>query len=314
MENNKLQKKNKQLKDKTTGQNVEAAKAILVTGYYNIFHEVNYQFLLDEKKWVKVKKFPESPENVHVYGVFEISNVIYVVRGNGILTLSNEVHKLPSNKLHYWCGSCKVENKILVIRKVFESLEGDESILFDAVNKQWSLLNIETGRVEFDVVHYLNKIWIVGGRDDEDDESDEYEDFNIFNTIQIYDLVNRKLSLSPVKMLQARYGHKVIVYKKKLFVFGGCNTRYSFSNCVEMYSPDANKFLMLAPMKNARRDFGCCRVGNLVYVFGGKISQNCCTDSVEIYNLDKNTWFDGTKLPFHTDVLQACAVSNKLEF
>ena len=80
-----------------------------------------------------------------------------------------------------------------------------------------------------------------------------------------------------------------------------------------MYSPDTKKFIMMAPMKIAREEFACCRVGNLVYVVGGWTLACKDTKSVEIYNLDTNVWCDGTNFPVADSHSQACAVNNKLE-
>ena len=85
-----------------------------------------------------------------------------------------------------------------------------------------------------------------------------------------------------------------------------------YLNYVEMFSPDTNKFVMMAPMKIARSSFGCCRVGNLVYVVGGWIGGVNDTKSVEIYNMDSNTWTDGVDFPVADHNLLACGVNNKL--
>ena len=69
---------------------------------------------------------------------------------------------------------------------------------------------------------------------------------------------------------------------------------------------------MMAPMKNRRSDFACCRVGNLVYIVGG-YSYSKATDSVEVYNLDTNTWTDRKNFPICLNDFHACAVSDKLE-
>ena len=112
-------------------------------------------------------------------------------------------------------------------------------------------------------------------------------------------------------MNEARYGHKVIVYNSMLFVLGGmCNE--GLLNSVEMFSPETNKFVMLASMRIPRSRFACCRVGNLVYVVGGSIG-GVCTKSVEIYNMDSNSWTDGVDFPVATVALAACAVNSKLE-
>ena len=116
-------------------------------------------------------------------------------------------------------------------------------------------------------------------------------------------------------MNEARSSHKVIVYNDKLFVFGGFGKDGPL-NSVEMFSPETKKFVMMAPMKVARYDFGCSKVGNLVYVIGGMGMIRYVplrTEPVEIYNMDNNTWTDGADFPVAAYDLQACAVNNKLE-
>ena len=134
--------------------------------------------------------------------------------------------------------------------------------------------------------------------------------YEIVNTIEIHDPVSKTTSLSPFKMIQSRKDHKVIVYNNKLYVFGGVYDN-KLLNTVEMYSPDANKFITMSPMKTARHDFGCCRVGNLVYVMSGW-DKDKWTNSVEIYNLDDDTWTFGEELPVAGYNLSACTVHNEL--
>ena len=148
----------------------------------------------------------------------------------------------------------------------------------------------------------MNKVYIVGGSD--------YSGWQTFNTIIIYDPATKSQVLSPIKINEARQLPKVIAYKNKLFVFGGLG-KDDILNTVEMFSPETKKFVMMAPMKIARSQFGCCRVGNFVYVVGG--ANYCCNiNSVEIYNMDTNTWTDGVDFSVAEYVLQACAVNNKL--
>ena len=262
-----------------------------------------YQYLLDCEKWVKLNKFPKSIDKI--CGVFEINDVFYVVSNKGILALNN-FFKFPSNKHYAWCTSCQIGNNILLI--CMNLCEYVESKLFDPVNKQWSDVSIKTERKGFDAVEFLNQIWIVGGLGHDDDD----ENYEYLNSVQIYDPVNKFTYLSPVKMVQRRYHHKVIVYKDSLFVFGGCDDYDKPLNSVEMYSPKTNKFVTMAPMKVARSNFACCRVGNLVYCVGGWNSGGF-TNYVEVYNLDTNQWCNGKNFPVvSASNLHACAVSNKL--
>ena len=64
----------------------------------------------------------------------------------------------------------------------------------------------------------------------------------------------------------------------------------------------------MAPMKIARYDFACCRVGNHVYVIGGWTTLSIPLKSVEMYNLDTDTWTDGEGLLKALFDLYVCAV------
>ena len=188
---------------------------------------------------------------------------------------------------------------MLVVREYGEhGFEFLDFKLLDTKSKQISDLIVETNRSSFAAVEFLNHLWIVSG-----------------DGILVYDPVNKIQFLSPVEMVQARSDSRVIVYKNKLFVFGGCQfgeESYVPLNSVEMYSTDTNKFVLMAPMKFARYKFGCCRVGNLVYVIGGTTEGYTTLKSVEVYDLDTDTWTEGVDLPENLYNLHACAVTSKL--
>ena len=266
----------------------------------------NYQYSLDEKRWIKSTNFAKSVGRIHK--ILKINNTSYVVGHKGISTLNDEYYKFRSNKQYNRCATCPVGNKILVICK--DCNDSDlECSLFNPINKQWSDANIEIKRTSYAVVDYLNKVWIIGGC-----ERDDYRGLKPLNTVEVYDPVNKNQILVPIKLNEARYCHKVIIYKKKLFVFGGFG-KDGYLNSVELFSPGTNKFVMMASMKIAREDFACCRVGNLVYVIGGLIRVGGLfdeTNSVEIYNLDNNTWTEGVGFPVSECALHACAVNDKL--
>ena len=73
-------------------------------------------------------------------------------------------------------------------------------------------------------------------------------------------------------MIQARRDHKLIVYIKNFFVFGGCKYNNETITKVEMYLPDTNKLIMMAAMKISRKSFARCRIRNLVYIIGGNFN------------------------------------------
>ena len=192
-----------------------------------------------------------------------------------------------------------------------------ESKLFDTTTKQWIYVNIKPTRQYFAVVYYMKTVWIIGGIECGGQNYICNEDGipGRLNSIIVYDPVTKTQTLSPIKMIHARMGHRVIVYKKKLFVFGGHGEDAVPLNSVEMFSQETKKFVTMAPMKIARSNFACCRVGSLVFVVGGFVVGRWMgvTDrSVEVYNLDNNTWTGGVDFPVPDFGLCACAVNNKL--
>merc|ERR1719427_2223264 len=112
------------------------------------------------------------------------------------------------------------------------------------------------------------------------------------NTLGSYKEPTIMSNLLRTKLIKAQEGHKAVVYKGKIFVFGGKDENGIKLNSVEMLPAYKNTFVMMAPMKVARSHFACCRVGNLVYVMGGW-SDTGKTDTVEIYNLDMDVWTEG---------------------
>ena len=270
-------------------------KAILVSAKNDTF----YQFSLKHKTWSELN-FPSGKEIT--YGTFEINKNCYFV-------CRDEIFKIPSTQHFYKLhpslkilNACRFKDQILLFGS------SGKGFLFNPINKQLSTTNINVERYYFTAVEYLDKVWITG----------EFEFHSLasckkLNTIQIYDPSNKTTSLSPIEMIQARSHHKLIVYKNKLFVFGGFSIGIGILNSVEMYSPETKKFITMAPMKIPRYDFACCRVGNFVYVIGGFVDDmQSCTTSVEIYNLDTDAWTFGEDFPVVESFLHACAISNKL--
>ena len=213
--------------------------------------------------------------------------------------IENKTYKHPLNE-----SSCihtsKIGSKILIFNKIEPHSKFNSEIkMFDTKHFIWKDLKTEiVNRFCFTAIEYMGMIWILGGR------RDNGSDLETVNSIEVYDPILDLINPSSIKMLCSRCQHRSITYKGKLYVFGGFDGN-TYLNSVEMYSPDVNKFVMMAPMKIPRCNFGCCRIKNLVYVTGSYTS-------MEIYNLDNNTWSDGVEFSKLILASSACAVKNKL--
>ena len=147
-----------------------------------------------------------------INGTVENSDDILLVGNKGISTTQREIYEFPSDEEYSWCASCQIENNILVFCK---NLNNDEveSTMFNPIVKQWNDVDIKIKRKWFAVVEYFNRIWGLG----------ENGKCKILSTLEMCDPVIESRVLFPIKMIQERSSHNVIVYKQQLFVFGGCN-------------------------------------------------------------------------------------------
>ena len=282
--------------------NEESEEAIIV-GRWNSTQL--YQYSIKNQFWTLLKGIKM---NNGCADIFEIDENIYTVSDTGDITSFSEkkVYKFPSNVSTRFLHQCKIGNKILILHRSWPTEPIIDSKIFDPKTCVWKELKIEVKRYNFSAVEYMGLVWILGGKKTENNQK------NCTNSIEIYDPIMETLEPSSIKMLCSRSQHCSIVYKGKLYVFGGYNNEGSQGHLksVEMYSPKSNKFVMMSPMKKARSSFACCRVKNLVYVVDGR----CYNDySMEIYNLDTDTWSKGVDFPFScTSGFRACALKYEI--
>ena len=264
-----------------------------------------HQYSISDKKWNRVKNFPDQLG--WVYGAHEIADVFYIVQDNGIQNSNDELQKYdPTKKLTFcWSQSYTLGKKILVFTD--DTSKSGTIKVFDTQTKRIIDKRIDLKIKCFDAVECLNRLWIVGGQETDDTV------YNLVNKLKVYDPASQTASVINIKMLQARKDHKVVSYKEKLFVFGGSDVDGKNLCSVELFSLETKRFVDLAPMRVARSDFACCKAGSNVYVIGG-MTDDGPTDTIEVYNLDTDTWEWGTKLPEEVNQpVHACALRNKLE-
>lgn len=84
-------------------------------------------------------------------------------------------------------------------------------------------------------------------------------------------------------------------YKGELYVFNGFSKGLSIGNNIEKYNPNSKKWTKLGStsvvMGNAVSHTGTVRIGNEVWLIGGRIGSHPgkVTADVWVYNLDKGT-------------------------
>ena len=264
---------------------------------FGIFQK-KYKYIIKEKKWKeeKIRKDYCSGEKL----MFELDEVLYVVYGSLILNLSqNKLFlELPTDLKRNFHKTCLFKDQLIF----FSGSNEVKSRMFDIKHKSWKDLSIKLLHQQVSAIEYLDKVWLTGGI------KDYTNVYKPLDSVEVYDPITDEKTSSPIKMMQARYEHKAVVFRKKLFIFGGRGESTKL-NTVEMFSPIANKFVMMAPMKITRSWFGCCRANNLVYIVGGR-DEETVFNSVEVYDLENNTWSKGADLPCGAECVVTCAVTN----
>ncbi|GIY16705.1 hypothetical protein CEXT_393511 [Caerostris extrusa] len=95
-------------------------------------------------------------------------------------------------------------------------------------------------------------------------------------------------------MKYCRHGAKTAKIDGFIYVFGGFWNEVCLQT-VERYDPSSNTWTYVSPMLKPRANFGIARLGNLVYVVGGK-NASCYLDDVEVYNCKEDRWEKGPSI------------------
>ncbi|XP_078683420.1 kelch-like protein 32 [Branchiostoma floridae x Branchiostoma belcheri] len=95
----------------------------------------------------------------------------------------------------------------------------------------------------------------------------------------------------------ARSGHSVAVVGNFLFLAGGLGGQsLEILNTAHRYDPRTNHWLELSNMEQSRMQFCLIPLGNSIYAVGG-LNMQWRLDSVERFDIQKNSWSNCSRLP-----------------
>lgn len=86
----------------------------------------------------------------------------------------------------------------------------------------------------------------------------------------------------------------MIKNENEVYIFGG-ETITGRTGANYVYTDE--HFQKIAPMILGRYNHGCVLFGKDIYIIGGSIGPGRHLRSVEIYNIDQNSWRNGPQLP-----------------
>ena len=122
-----------------------------------------------------------------------------------------------------------------------------------------------------------------------------------FNSMEILSINQKSASWSdfPAMLTNKCFAHQSVVYKDRLFVFGGSDSKTVSESIYEVllippYSSD-----LKSQMVEARSYFGAASVANQILIAGGTTSDfENCSDIVEMYDISMNECKQMPPLPF----------------
>ena len=163
----------------------------------------------------------------------------------------------------------------------------DKCEVYSTESSKWiEASGMNTKRCAFPLIYFQDNIWAIGG----------YNGHAFLDTIEVYYLADNKWTTVDTKLLPKRCGHRAVAHKKKFFVVGGvCQGTILYT--VEVYSSETSQFSFVSPMSQARADFGCILFNNNLFVFGGQNNESEISNSVEVYDIEKQVWSKGPSLP-----------------
>ncbi|NXS14887.1 KLH33 protein, partial [Neodrepanis coruscans] len=111
-----------------------------------------------------------------------------------------------------------------------------------------------------------------------------------------------------------RFRHAVTVVGNNLYVLGGKHYYgvHDTLASVYRYQPMDDSWERLASMTCGRSYFAAVALGNFIYALGGTSGELFCTDTVECYDLDNDTWRSCQPLPMALCGHAACALDGAL--
>eukprot|EP01080_Neovahlkampfia_damariscottae_P003148 gene3148-5464_t len=135
-----------------------------------------------------------------------------------------------------------------------------------------------------------------------------------FNDLQFYDIQNYKwITKTPHKF--QRYGHKSVIYKDKLYVFGG----HIKSNEIDQISNDLIEYdfkkdvwkdcFSVGQPPSPRKSHGCCVVNDSLFVYG-----STSDDQVHEYSFLEKRWYNYDFLKKPMSRFGHCMIPQKESF
>jgi len=159
--------------------------------------------------------------------------------------------------------------------------------------KTWKKISFFSLAVtEHSSIVYNNKLWILGGLHK---SSNEIQYSNSLFQFDLSNMDNNKVVPFGSGPFQGRSTHSAVIWKNKMYIFGGWNGRYQkWFNDMYAFNFDIEKWELIIPngIIPEKRCYHLCTIYNEeMYIFGGYSGKSYLNDLWK-YSFEKNTWTD----------------------
>ncbi|KAL6467866.1 hypothetical protein MHYP_G00235430 [Metynnis hypsauchen] len=168
---------------------------------------------------------------------------------------------------------------------------------YDPVTGEWKSLakHPEFTKSEYAVCALRNDILVSGGR---------------INSSYVW-MYNSQLNLwiRVASLNKGRWRHKMSVLLGKAYAVGGYDGQSCISN-VEVYDSFSNRWTEVAPLKEAVSSPAVASCAGRLFVIGGEPDENSCTDKVQCYDPETNSWLLRANIPVAKRNITAVSLNN----
>ncbi|XP_021252484.1 kelch-like protein 24 isoform X2 [Numida meleagris] len=168
---------------------------------------------------------------------------------------------------------------------------------YDPVTGEWkSLAKLpEFTKSEYAVCALRNDILVSGGR---------------INSRDVW-IYNSQLNIwiRVASLNKGRWRHKMAVLLGKVYVVGGYDGQNRLSS-VECYDSFSNRWTEVAPLKEAVSSPAVTSCVGKLFVIGGGPDDNTCSDKVQSYDPDTNSWLLRATIPIAKRCITAVSLNN----
>ncbi|XP_007236437.2 kelch-like protein 24a [Astyanax mexicanus] len=168
---------------------------------------------------------------------------------------------------------------------------------YDPVTGEWKSLakHPEFTKSEYAVCALRNDILVSGGR---------------INSSYVW-MYNSQLNLwiRVASLNKGRWRHKMLVLLGKAYAVGGYDGQSCLSN-VEVYDSFSNRWTEVAPLKEAVSSPAVASCAGRMFVIGGEPDENSCTDKVQCYDPETDSWLLRANVPISKRNIAAVSLNN----